>query len=114
MSNLNSRVKAVEQIHGHGKVKEYLCMVSGLSWDGPEAAAKGYKIQPCADGKGRIHGEVFYIPTFKELKEFEARPDVNLNIFEFCLNAATAEHDPKKYYPADYIPQGTIPPDLLP
>jgi hypothetical protein len=80
--NAKQRIKQLEKARGAGKVKKYLCVIGLSGWDTPEEQAKGFKVQPCTVQFGGTGGEPFYIATQKELDEFAARADVDLDIIE--------------------------------
>lgn len=75
--SITNRVKQLEKNRGANDVYKYIC-VMGTGWDSPEEAAKGYKVQPFTQTAGGIGGAPFYLATEAELKEFAARPDVDL------------------------------------
>lgn len=81
--NAKQRIRQLEKARGTGKKKNYICVTGLDSWNSPEEQAKGYKVQPCAVEFGGTGGEPFYLATRKELEEFAARSDVNLDIIKF-------------------------------
>ncbi len=83
------RIKQLEKASGTGKKKKYLCVMGLEFWDSPEVQAKGYKVQPYMVEAGGTGGEPFYIATKKELDEFAARPDVDLDIVNFNFTEAS-------------------------
>lgn len=77
--NNKSRLAKLEKQSGTGERKKYFC-VFGL--ESSEEKLKGYKVQPCPIEYGGTGGEPFYLKTRKELDEFAARPDVDLETVE--------------------------------
>lgn len=77
-----SRLKQLEKARGAGTKKKYMCVIGLELWDSPEVQAKGYKVQPCTIEAGGTGGEPFYLKTRKELDEFAARADVDLDTIE--------------------------------
>lgn len=80
--NNKSRLKQLEKASGAGKVKKYMCVIGLGFWDTPEEQAKGYKVQCCTIEAGGTGGNSFYFKTRKELDEFAARADVDLDTIE--------------------------------
>ncbi len=81
MSNLNNRIKQLEEKAGISDVNKYMCVIVkgwAYGWDTPEERAKGYKIQPLFASAGGVDKEPFYLATETELDEFAARHDVEL------------------------------------
>lgn len=81
--NAKQRIKQLEKQSGTGKKKNYICVTGLDSWNSPEEQAKGYRVQPCPVEFGGTGEKPFYIATRKELEEFAARSDVNLDLIEF-------------------------------
>lgn len=87
MTTNKNRLTRLEKQSGTGKVKKYLCVIGLSGWDSPEEKAKGYKVQPCTVEFGGTGGEPFYLKTRKELDEFAARSDVELDIVTFNIES---------------------------
>ena len=84
MSNLQQRLARLEKIHAPEKYK-YMCVVYdgwARDWARREDGEpdKGYEIQPCISSFGGNGGAPFYLKTEQELKDFAARPDVDLSV----------------------------------
>jgi hypothetical protein len=89
MTTNKNRIAQLEKQSGTGKKKKYFCVMGLEFLESPEVQAKGYKVQPCTVEAGGTGGEPFYIATKKELDEFAARPDVEMDVVNFDFAKAS-------------------------
>lgn len=88
--NAKHRIKQLEKVYSKGEKKKYFCCIL----DTEDKPKKEYKVQPCPVEFGGTGGDPFYLKTRKELDEFGARPDVDLEILELrILTASEAEEE---------------------
>ncbi len=91
MATNKNRLARLEKQGGAVKGKKYLCVIGLGFWDTPEEQAKGFKVQCCTIEAGGTGGEPFYLKTRKELDEFAARVDVDLDTVEINFQSASGE-----------------------
>jgi hypothetical protein len=75
-----NRLNKLEEVSGTGAKVKYFCFITNGIFGKED---EGYKAQGVAVAQGGTGAADVHFATYAELKEFEARSDIDLQIVEF-------------------------------